>query len=255
MNGLVLLFLPFLSMNSFAKECMVEINAPVKAQDCIHCAAELRAPSDKAERLLNPLVDLYTNAKEQNQAIAEFKGHEQFLNSRKNKNECSNYPQVLAKFNKSFQKELSECEKSPGLLDRKKLLCDWVLNTFNEKMRDSFYAHWSELGPKGEVKLIAGRTKEQIEGPIRAHDAWCRKVRKNYKNKTSVYCTDVSGWVAEFDLVKRVSESMKRDLERKEETQPTDADRQRMFLEACKQFDNTPATTFTKDLYMECVTR
>lgn len=252
----ILIVLLLFSSASYAKEeCMVNIGASARLDDCIHCSGSVQAPGDKADKLLSPLVDLYTNSKEQKQVIAEFKGYELFLNSQKNKSECSNYPLVLAKFNKNFQKELSECEKSPGFLDRKKLVCDWVLSTYNDKIRDSFYAHWSVIGPKGEVKFIPGRTKEQIEGPIRAHEAWCRKVRKNYKYKTPIYCTDITDWVAEFDLVKRVSESMKRDLEKKEEAVPTEAERQRMFLESCKVFENTPATSFTKDLYMECATR
>lgn len=227
----------------------------VNSNDCIHCMAEVKTPSERADKLMSPLVDLYSNAKEQQERIAQFKGYAQFLNGQKNKNECSNYKAVMLKFQKDFQKELAECEKGPVLLDRRKVICEWVLNTYSDKVIESFYAHWSVTGPKGEVKLIPGRTKEEIEGPIRAHESWCRKVRGNYKNKMFINCGEVTDWVKEFDLVKRVSESMKRDMESQNAAKPSSDDRERLFEEGCKYFDSNPATTFTKDLYLKCLTR
>lgn len=255
MKRLILIILFFVSA-AYSKECIVETAyKPAAAGDCIHCLPEVKSPGEKASKLIAPLMDFVSNKSEQQEVINRYKGYTHFLNSRKNKLECSNYKAVAGKFQKDFQKELSECEKGPDLIDRRKIICEWVLNTYSDKITESFYAHWTQYDAKGNPQLIAGRTKEQLEGPIRSHEAWCRKVKNNYKQKMFISCGEVTDWVREFDIVKRVSESMKKDRETESAGTSTQKDRKSLFDEGCKYFENNPATTFTKDLYMECLTR
>lgn len=246
-------FLPFIS---FAGDCVVDLSpGGANPKDCIHCTEQMKTPGDKVHSTFASVNDFITNKDDQKKMIDTFKGYERFLNSQKNKNTCSNYDSILKKFQKDFKKELAECEKGPAMFDRNKMLCEWVLNNYSNKVIDTFYAHWTKIGANGQPTLIPGKTKEQIEGPIRAHESWCRKVKSNYKNKMFINCGDVTDWVREFDIVRKVSESMRRDRENQEAAKATSSDRNKLFEEGCKYFETNPATTFTSQLYLECITR
>lgn len=252
----LILFVLLTSSKAYSKECAVDMTPKgANPNDCIHCTADMKTPVGKAGNTFDGVMNFVSNKEEQQKSIAKYKATLSFLNSKKNKTECSNYNAIASKYKSEFRKDLNECEEGPDMLDRRKMLCDYVLNTYSSSIIDTFYAHWSKTGANGKPELIPGRFKEQIEGPIRAHDSWCRKVKANYKNKMFISCGEVAEWVREFDYVKKISDSMRRDREAHEVTVSTEDIRKKQFDEGCKYFETHPATTLTKDLYLECITR
>lgn len=246
----------FISINSYAVDCIVTITPSSQSEkDCIVCKNEIRTPSDKVANLVNPIVGFVTDSAEQKQKLDRLKGYALFLNNKSNMKSCDNYKSLVEKFNKDFQKELVECEKGIDLLERKKIVCEWVLNTYNGQIVDSFYRHWSLVKPDGKVEFIAGRTMEQLEMPIRSQHNWCKKAQKAFKSKVFIHCGDLDRWVEELNISKRVSESMKRDMNSKNEKSNSESDRKSMLDQACQYFENNAATTFTKDLYLNCLDR
>lgn len=232
-----------------------KLKAPV---DCVVCQNDIKIPADKVEVTVNPLINFVTNEKDQADIIRKFKVQEHFLSGKENASRCSNYNSIKKEFAHDFQTYVSTCEKGPDLLDKQKLICEWVLPKYNSKIIDSFYAYWSEVGPDGKVKFKPGKYKEDLESSIRAQESWCRKVEKNYKNRIFLSCGDLKDWVHEFDITKKVSEAMKRDMQSSENQSNSaagvESDRKKMFQDACKYFDTHAATTFTQNFYLECIT-
>ena len=99
--------------------------------------------------------------------VNKLKAYSQILNSPKAKLACSNYKKLLDDYQMVLQKELGECEKGPTTFyDRRKVVCNYVLNDYSQKIIETFYRHWSKLGADGKSVMIAGKAMEQIEGPI-----------------------------------------------------------------------------------------
>lgn len=228
-----------------------KLQAPI---DCIKCQEDMKIPSDKVESTVNPLINFVTGSKEQQEQIRKFKVMDHFLSSKENIKKCSNYKAFSLNFSKDFQVYVNSCEKGPDIIDRKKVICDWVLPKYSEKVTDSFYAHWTTYGADKKIKLKPGKYKEDIEPAIRAHEYWCRQVEKNYKNKIYLGCNDAKDWVKEFDLVKRVSVSVRRDMEVQDNPKNSEEIREKIFKERCAYFEKNPATTFTSSLYLSCIT-
>lgn len=255
MKTIIILGTLFISTMTSAKDCVINPLEDSKSPDCVHCGSDIKTPGDKSESLGKGLLDFVGNKKEQRSQITKLKSYSAFLSNAKNKKECSNYKSLESTFRTEFQTELGKCEKGPESLDRNKMLCEYVLSDYSQKIMDTFYAHWTSYGNDGKPKLIPGRTKEQIEGPIRAHSTWCKKVEATYKNKIYINCGEVKEWVNEFDTVQRITAALKKNRESQEESKPVEKSREEMLNQACKYFDNNPATTFTRDLYLACVTR
>lgn len=254
---LLILLMSFIQNVLAAEECVIDFNKykTLAPRDCVSCQNDINIPSDKIEKLVNPVINFVTDSNDQSVVLRRLKVLEHFLSGKSNAARCSNYKKLASDFSKEFKSYVSLCEKGPDLLDTRKPICEWVLSTYSSKVTDTFYAHWTEYGPKGEPKLIPGRYKEDLEPAIRAHESWCRMVKKNYKNKIYLDCNDVTSWVSEFNITKKVSEAMKRDMEAHEESSSSPEERrQKMFQEGCKYFEKNPATTFTKDLYLNCIT-
>jgi hypothetical protein len=250
-----LIFLVLLaSTQVYSKECVVDTKSSgANPNDCIHCTTDVKSPAGKAGSTFDGVMNFVTNKDDQQKTVSKFKATLNFLNSKKNKAECSNYNVIATNHKNEFKLELAECEEGPDLLDRRKMLCEYVLNAYSNAVIDTFYSYWSRTGANGKPEFIPGRYKEQIEGPIRAHDSWCKKVKANYKNKMYISCGEVSNWVDEFNITKRVGEAMKRDMETKEESISPAEKRKKMLENACKYFDTHDPTTFTKDLYLQCI--
>lgn len=255
MKRLLIAFSFLLPIVAHSRECTIVPLDESKSPDCVHCGSELKTPGDKSESMGKGLMDFVGNKKEQRAQIAKFKSYSAFLINPKNKKECSNYKSLEATFKNEFRTELMKCEKGPESLDRNKMICEYVLSDYSQKITDTFYAHWTSYGSDGKPKLIPGRTKEQIEAPIRSHHAWCTKVEAAYKNKLYINCGEVKEWVSEFDTAQRISAALKKNREVQEASKSVEKSREEMLNQACKYFDNNPATTFTKDLYLTCVTR
>jgi len=246
-----------LAFKSFSADCPINFetyNLDV-GEDCSVCGGKSPSVQNSIASTVSPVIGFVTNSEEQKKEIRKFKVLEHFLSKEIHKKQCSNYGELKLRFQREFKAKLELCEKGPDLLERTKVTCQFVLETFSRKMTDSFYAHWSTVDTKGNVTLIAGRYKEQIEQPIRSHFMWCQKVKKNYKQKIYVDCKDAEDWVSEFNRLKKISESVRRDLEQSVENSSSEDLRRKMFQEGCKYFDNNPATTFTRDLYMACLTQ
>ena len=255
MKSLLLIYSFIFAGQAFSRECSIALLDDSKNPDCVHCGSDLKSPGDKAESMGKGLLDFVGNKKEQRAQISKLKSYSNFLTNEKNKKECSNYKSLESTFKNEFRNELIKCEKGPESLDRNKMICEFVLSHYSQKIIDTFYAHWTTYGKDGKPKLISGRTKEQIEAPIRAHYAWCTKVEATYKNKLFINCGDVKGWVQEFDTAQRITAALKKNRETQESVKPVETSREEMLNEACKYFENNPATTFTRDLYLTCVTR
>ncbi len=253
-------FFFFISIQVGAAEiCKIDfdkykLQAPV---DCVVCQNDIKIPSDAVESTVNPVINFVTEEKEQRSLVRKMKVYDHFLSSNDNATRCSNYKVLAREFSKEFQSHLANCEKGPDLIDKKKIICDWVLPKYNSKITDTFYAYWSEVTPSGQVKFKPGKTMVDIEIPIRAQEAWCRKVEKAYKNRIFLGCQTLKDWVLEFDTAKKISVAMKRDMQVSEEASSsteTESSRKKMFQNACKYFDTHSASTFTQNLYLECIT-
>jgi len=256
---MILLFLSLsLVQFAFGKECSVNFNQS-ETKDCVTCTKEPGQPSDKLVSLLRPLVNHVTDSKDQKIRIDRYRAYLSFLKDPASKKNCDNYQEFLKIHTKEFQRDLSECEKGLDLLERNKYVCEWVLNEFNNKMVDAIYGHWTEKKSNGEFVQIKGRSMDQVEGFIRAQAAWCNGKQKLFKSKIFLSCGDLNRWVEQMDLVKKVGESMKSDMARSNEPSADglspDEQKRQLLDNACKYFDKNPGTTFTKDLYMNCVTR
>ena len=170
-------------MNLYSKECLIPLQSNGPAKDCIHCAKEVVSPGEKVAGLIKPIVNFVTDSDEQKAKLIKLKSTAYFLNSSSNKLECANYKNVMQSFSQEFQKNLVECEKGLDLLEKKKIVCTWILNTYNEEVISSFYSHWSTVNSNGKAEYIAGRSIDQIEGPIRAQHSWCKKISVKNKGK------------------------------------------------------------------------
>lgn len=251
----LIFFVLLFSSQVFSKECTVNVNSNgANPNDCIHCTTEVKTPAGKAGGTFDGVMNFVTNKDDQQKAVTKYKATANFLNSKKNKAECSNYNAIADAHKNEFKKDLSECEEGPDMLDRRKMLCEYVLNTYSNTVIDTFYAYWSRTGANGKPEFIPGRYKEQIEGPIRDHDSWCKKVKANYKHKMYISCGEVANWVEEFNITKRVGEAMKRDMQTKETPISAAEKRKKMMEDACKIFDEKGINQFTKGLYLaECI--
>jgi hypothetical protein len=256
-KNFIFFIMAFVCQVKAAEVCKIDfgnykLQAPV---DCVKCQTDIKIPSDKVESTVNPLINFVTGSKEQQELIRKFKVMDHFLSSKENAKRCSNFKDLSQNFSKEFQSYVTSCEKGPEVIDRKKVICEWVLPKYSEKVTDSFYAHWTTYGPDKKIKLKPGKYKEDLEPAIRAHEYWCRQVEKNYKNKILLNCTDVKDWVKEFDLVKRVSASVRRDMEVQNDPKNSEEIRKKIFQERCAYFEKNPATTFTSSLYLSCLTQ
>ena len=156
---------------------------------------------------------------------------------------------VRNSFKEVFQKYLQSCEKGPQLTDifnKRKNICEWTLSQYSTKLTDGYYAHWMRIGADGKPIFIPGKKVEDLEGPVRTHAAWCLDVEKKYKNKIYFNCIDVKNWVSDFDLVKKVSDSMKRDMN----SPPQDPilSREQLEQQACAKIKQLKS--FTASIYM-----
>lgn len=258
MKFLILLFCNFLSVFSFAAEvCNLDfknyrLQAPI---DCYKCVYDQKFPSDKVEQTVNPVMGFIMDSEENQILLRKMQVMEHFLRGKNNATTCSNYNDLKKQFNTEFTQQVALCEKGPDLLNKKKKVCSWVLETYAKAINDSFYSYWSYLDEKGNVQFIKGRNKEDLEPSIRSFNNWCNKVLGNYKNKIFLSCSEARDWVKEFDMVKRISDSIKKSLEDSQAKESPEDARKKMFDEGCKYFDKNAATTFTKDLYLACLTR
>ncbi len=232
------------------EECPIDFNK-YKTQaptDCVVCQNDVKVPSDKVEKVMTPLINFIEESNDEGIALRKLKVMQHFLESKQNQNKCSNYKTVSSSFKEVFQKYLLSCEKGPELTDifnKRKAICEWTLSQYNQKITDGFYSYWMTITPDGKPKLIPGKKIEDLEGPIRNQATWCRQVEKNYKNKMFINCGDVQRWDSDFDLVKKVSESMKRDMN--SSPQAPAMSREQMEQQACaniKQLNTITATLY-----------
>ncbi len=250
------LFICLIPTLLFGKECFVNVTSQDNG-DCVQCAKEPATPGDKVAGMIKPFLNHVSESKEQKQKIDRFKGYLLFLKDPLNKKSCENYPQALLKYTTDFQKEFGDCQKGIDLFEKKKYICEWVLNTFNDQMVDSIFGYWTTKNAKGELVNIKGKSIEQIDGFVRAQAAWCNRMQKSYKSKIYISCGDLNRWVGDLNITKTVGEAMKRDMAQSNEPPPLspEEEQKRLFDQGCKYFDKNPGTNFTKDLYMACVTR
>lgn len=254
MKILIMAFTFYFSSEAFASECVVG-DKPLPSKDCVHCNETPKAPTESLPKAMGAFSNLLNDKDDQLALVNKLKAYSQVLNTPKAKSECSNFKKLMSDYQAIFQKELGECEKGPTtFFDRRKVVCNYVLNDYAQKILETFYAHWSKPGPDGKPVVIAGKTMEQIEGPIRAHDSWCKKVKKSYGTKLFLSCGEVENWVGQFNITKKVHESMVKDMASSDSAKDSTVDRQKLFEEGCKYFDKNPATTFTSGLYMKCIT-
>lgn len=254
---LIKAFIIFLvSTQLYSKECSPTLTTHGISKDCIKCALDPIPRPANLEKITRPLNNFFTDKNSQVGRVDRYKSFIKFLESNDNQKLCSNYKSLVNLFNKEFQEEISNCEKGPEILDRNKIICEWALNTYNDQMIAAIENQLYEAsGTKGLLKYIKGRTLEHMDGPIRTQFNWCLKMKNTYKGKIFVSCGDLENWVNELNLVKRVSESMRRDMAARDSNVDPIEDRKKMSRDACKYFDKNSATTWTRDFYLNCVTR
>lgn len=250
------LFFCLFSSQIFSEEiCNIDfdkykLQAPT---DQVHCQNDPKIPADKAVQLVNPFLNFVTGVNEANTSLRKLQVLEHFLKSPQNSKICKNFSSLKLDFQNEFQKNLATCEKGPDLLGTQKKLCEWVLGAYNQKIIDTFYNYWSEVGKDGKATLRPGKYMEDLEMPIRAHNSWCQQVKKNYKQALFLYCNETQEWVLQFELTKKVATSMKKDMKTVEEVLPESQKRENSLREACKYFDKNAINNLNKSFFLKCI--
>ncbi len=133
-----------------ATECSINYNQ--KAVYCQECAEEVELPKREAG-FAHQLINIVTDSDSQLEQFRRLRLMDEFLQREKNKSECSNYKSIADNFKTNFKKNLMICQEPPDFFVDRKKLCEWVLQTYNKKIINSFYDRWRVVLPSGEVKF------------------------------------------------------------------------------------------------------
>lgn len=239
------------TLNVAAEVCRIDVNkyklqAPV---DCINCQNDAKTPVDKIESPVHSVINFMTHENEQRTTVRKLKVYDHFLSSKKNKERCSNYKAISSEYFKEFQKHLVSCEQGPK--KKQERICAWVLPQHNTKITEAIFSAVTETH-RGVVRFKRGKYMDDLESPVRAQEAWCRKVEAKYENKVYLGCNQLKNLVREFDLGDRTTAAVKEAREAAQ-ARATEAElREKTKRDGCKYFETHEPTILTQGIYLQC---
>lgn len=249
-----LFILSLVYSSSYANQCKVE-EIP-KHVDCIQCENHLDVPSGFFEETISSIMEFTTKDKQNKKTLNKLIATERFLSNQMNLKSCSNYSSLERDYITLFQKNLEECSEGPKLLNNNKQLCEWVFGRYGDSIEDRFYDIYARVDERGIPREVPGK-KQELEKPMRAHLNWCNDIKELYENKIFISCTRTEDNIRDLDRIRKIDESMKRDLDpNKAPPKPVltlEQQRQENLKEACKYFDENPPTLISRDFYIQCI--
>ena len=109
----------------------------------------------------------------------------EFLDEKKNKEECSNFENIKSDYDYTFEKTVQRCTEKPTplALNNRNTLCNWAVKTHLKNENAKFINKWSD-GQNSNGEYIYKPNSKELKTTIKSEVTdtinWCNTVNKNW---------------------------------------------------------------------------
>jgi hypothetical protein len=257
MKVLILLWGFFVSLSLHAEVCKFDFQKepPKFDNDCVECGSRIQSPSQKVERLINPLMTAMSTSS--SDELTQMKSMESFLSSKDIEKRCENINDLKKYFALQFNKNKNSCAEGPSAFARNKELCNYVITNFNKATMDMFETLlFTKKADGSRGGFIKGMDMMKLDFAILEHATWCAKSQKAWgKEKLFFDCIEIAEWAKEVNQISMMQSTFARERALENGTKiDKEKERLELFRKGCKAFEK-PGThnNFTSKLYLACV--
>ncbi len=228
--------------------------------DCASCIKEQKTVNNEVANSVETIVKSFGQDEEVESKLARLRGLYSYLNQKDAKKDCTNYSNLAFLLVKETIEEMKVCEQGLDFMGKRKSLCSWVLETYNQSMTAALlrfkYQRFEKPDKTITEEQIEDKHQKQIDRIFRSHYSWCQQVEKIYRNKSNFNCISQEKHITELNEYSGLAESTKRKIDKDLASIPLPDRRSTTLEQICQDFEKIKKVDSLVGLtYFHCLTR
>jgi hypothetical protein len=228
--------------------------------DCASCIKEQKTVTTEVTNSVEPILKTFSKDEDVESKLARLQGLNSYLLQKDAKKDCSNFPNLAYLLITESLEELKICEQGLDFMGKRKALCTWVLESYNNAISTALinykYRRFQTADKNLTEDQIEAEHDKQVDKIFRSHYSWCQQVEKAYRNKNNFNCNSLEKHIVELNEYSGLSESTKKKIDKDLASIPMPDRRSSSLEHICQSFEKIKKTeSLFGFAYFHCLTR